>query len=769
MAASGSSGSVGGYSVAFLTVDQQEQFAAVKIKLRGNKAVDIEDLEKHGMNSIVEAIQRMKWSRLVTVSEPSYPDLAKAFYTCLKTEEDGSLSSSVKGTPIHITYDLLERLFGVSTIGRSGVDTIDIHAKGLGIIGTECRLKDGKIDINQLNDINMAQVIIERMKFAAEMIWDKKNKLNVSLPYAHLLTRIFKHYGIDLKREVMEKMSQPIRSKNLKKSGFFLVGNVWTKTSVAEGEAIIGGAPEIPIVQEEEEEAEVRVEETVAVARRIEEIAPEHIEPGEQEETHEEIIPNIPAEDVNMEESQETVIPEIVALGHISAPADKYQEGLVESTSDGDDSDDVEPVEGSAIKGKGVAPLVPLLTRKAHQSSKKRKIHVGLKPIINRLNAHGEILCSVQSEITSIFISQSIGAMKNELQEMRGELGSLKQLVTDLSNIVRVHLSSPAPPAPTQPVSEEPAVGPLGPVVEESGPPGPSMEKSGPPGQSAGESRPSGPVESKVGQVRTQEPVEATVVPLESPTSSPLQTPAPLSPPSSSIAPLAPETFKQPLPRHTSSTTSSTAIPPPPIFEDPLASYSGPSAPPPPTSFSSLHPPTPPSFITLISESARVQGHIIQNIKDEFEEVILRSVLTVGTHVHRTCSSSLAPKKRKVSKDLALYFDHKFPPLWFSLSVENRRRSLYCEYLHKCTFAVLFGLPHVNLTDHLTIVLPLSPLSKPDQSKIFSMAESKTEDQWSRGHQSLYRKYLLAKSDRFPPRDHPLTLSEWFVIHHKNT
>ncbi|MQL83553.1 hypothetical protein Taro_016044 [Colocasia esculenta] len=49
------------------------------------------------------------------------------------------------------------------------------------------------------------------------------------------------------------------------------------------------------------------------------------------------------------------------------------------------------------------------------------------------------------------------------------------------------------------------------------------------------------------------------------------------------------------------------------------------------------------------------------------------------------------------------------------------------------------------------------------------MDECKSEDQWAKGHKALYRKFLLAKSDRFPPRDHPLTLSEWFVIHHKST
>ncbi|MQM21615.1 hypothetical protein Taro_054658 [Colocasia esculenta] len=687
MAASGSSGTVGGYNIIFLTAEQQERFAAVKTKLCGNKAVYIADLEKNEMHSIVEAIERLKWSRMVTVSEASYSDLVKAFYTCLKVEEDGSLSSSVKGTPIHITYDLLERLFGVSTIGRSGVDNVDIHAKGLGIIGTEYKLKDGKIDINQLNafnrDINMAWVIIERMRSAADMIWDKKNKLNVSLSYAHLLTRIFRHYNIDLTGEVMEKMGQPIRSRNLKKSGFSLVGSVWTKTSMAEGETIIGEAPvvpEIPMVQEEEEE--VRIEEPMASARKIEEIAPEHIEPigqpsevetpstviasvieevletvasiqGEQEEVHEEITLIIPAEDATMEEANVPVASsEDVAPGHIEdvqmkdapaqggqviqkeaeiqgeptacAPNTQFLEGLVESTSEGDIDVDKELVVGTGDKGKGVATKIPLLTRKAHRRShKKKKLKVNMKPVIERLNAQREILCSVQSVISSIFISQSTGAkelagVKAVLQGMRNELGSLKELVADLSNFVRAQLPIPAPPAPTQPMPEgssgpsgprneeevrppgpsEEAVRPSGPIVveeesaqEASGPPGPSVGESGPPGPVVEESGPSGPVESAAEQVRLEYPVEATVVPLEPLVFSPLKTPAPSSPPSSSTAPPAPATFKQPLPKHISSpapfpTTSSSSpissstIPPPPIIEEPpsLSSLAGTSS-----------------------------------------------------------------------------------------------------------------------------------------------------------------------------------------------
>ncbi|MQM08818.1 hypothetical protein Taro_041675 [Colocasia esculenta] len=367
MAASGSSGYVGGYSATFLTADQLEHFSVVKIKLCGNKAVDLEDLEKHGMHSVVETLQRLKWTGMCTVSEPSYPHMAKAFYTYLKTEEDGSLTSTVK--------------------------------------------------------------------------------------------------------ELMEKMGQPIRSRNLKKSGFSLVGNVWTKTSVAEGEAIIGEASETPQVQEEE--AAMREEEPPAPERRIEDIAPEYIEPigqtteevippivlapaiieesiaegaahieGEHEDIQIEETPNVSKVGNAIEESHEDIVPEVMALGHIedvplvdapaqgeldiqgkptaNAPVDQFQEGLVESTSD----EAAEPAVGSGGKGKGVAPRIPLLTKKTHHKSRKKKFH------------------SIEAK--------EIEAVKSKLQEIRCELGSLKKLATDLSDFVRVHLSAPAPLAPTQ-------------------------------------------------------------------------------------------------------------------------------------------------------------------------------------------------------------------------------------------------------------------------------------------------------------------------------
>ncbi|MQM20656.1 hypothetical protein Taro_053679 [Colocasia esculenta] len=111
MAASGISDSVGGYGAEFLTAEQQERFTSMKIKACGNKAVDVSDFHKNGMGSIIAAMERMKWSKMATLSE---------------IEEDGSLTSTIKGTQSKITYGLLESLFGVCTIGHCGVHTVDI-------------------------------------------------------------------------------------------------------------------------------------------------------------------------------------------------------------------------------------------------------------------------------------------------------------------------------------------------------------------------------------------------------------------------------------------------------------------------------------------------------------------------------------------------------------------------------------------------------------------------------------------------------------------
>ncbi|MQL97923.1 hypothetical protein Taro_030630 [Colocasia esculenta] len=249
------------------------------------------------MGSIIEALDRLKWTKMATIYEVSFPDLVKAFYVCLKSEVDETLTSMVKGTQIRITRDLLASLFGVTTSGHSGVHTVNIQEKGLGIVGPEFRLKDDKADVNQLNafnrilhfvvcqivvprsatfstctradsdlmfwaiknqEINTAELMIERIKFASAQVWDTKSKLNVSLPYAHLLTKIFQHYGISVVGDVSEKIGQAIRSRNLR------------KCVQAAAEPEVAAAPSV----EAEASAAVAVS-----SSRIEDIPPENIEP----------------------------------------------------------------------------------------------------------------------------------------------------------------------------------------------------------------------------------------------------------------------------------------------------------------------------------------------------------------------------------------------------------------------------------------------------------------------------------------------------------
>ncbi|MQM03889.1 hypothetical protein Taro_036677 [Colocasia esculenta] len=78
MAASVISGSLGGYDAEFLTPEQQERFTFVKTKVCGNKAVDVVDLEKNGMHSVVATMSRMQWMGITTFSKGRVEELLVA-------------------------------------------------------------------------------------------------------------------------------------------------------------------------------------------------------------------------------------------------------------------------------------------------------------------------------------------------------------------------------------------------------------------------------------------------------------------------------------------------------------------------------------------------------------------------------------------------------------------------------------------------------------------------------------------------------------------
>ncbi|MQL97114.1 hypothetical protein Taro_029796 [Colocasia esculenta] len=218
------------------------------------------------------------------------------------------------------------------------------------------------------------------------------------------------------------------------------------------------------------------------------------------------------------------------------APIQGEHEGVVESTSDADGVENVESVVGKSDKGKGVATEIPLLTRKAHWRSRKKKVHVHLKPVIERLDAQ-DLMKAQISTIAPPAPTPTVPASGSGPSGPRNEEAEVW---------------------PARPSVEE--VRPLGPVDVENSGPGPKVveessqvaqEESGPPGPVVDEhSGSSEPMESQEESGRVEAPVEEAVPP--EPPTSPLQTPAPPSPPSSTTAPLAPATFKQPLPKHIS-------------------------------------------------------------------------------------------------------------------------------------------------------------------------------------------------------------------------
>ncbi|MQL99191.1 hypothetical protein Taro_031912 [Colocasia esculenta] len=261
MAAPMISGSVGGYSAEFLSPKEQERFTFVKTKICENKAVDVQNLEKKWHGEFSRSLEKD----------------AMDGCCCFHREADGSLVSSVKGIQIKIDRELLHSLFGVKTSGHSGVHSVNDEAKGLGIIGPGFKLKDGKLDINQIVDVSGA---------------------------------------------VVEKMGQSIRSRNLKKSGFSVQNGIWTKTSVAEGEAIIVVTP--PAEQQAVAPAgQQQAEESPAEQQRAEE------SPVEQQRAEESPVEQQQAEESVAE--QQAVAP---AVQPESLTAPVVEEEVAEKASD---------------------------------------------------------------------------------------------------------------------------------------------------------------------------------------------------------------------------------------------------------------------------------------------------------------------------------------------------------------------------------------------------------------------------------------------------
>ncbi|MQM07242.1 hypothetical protein Taro_040076 [Colocasia esculenta] len=372
----------------------------------------------------------------------------------------------VKGTPIIVTHDLLASLFGVGTSGHSGAHTVNVQEKGLGIVGPEFRLKDDKVDVNQLNAFNrilhfvVCQIVVPRSATFSTctradsdlMFWAIKNQ---EINTAELMIERMKFAGAQ---------------------GEAIIGEA------QEGQEAAGAVPAIPYVEEIQAAAEpevaaapsVEAEPAVAVAlssSRIEDIPPENIEhvghslentppssrvasilrdvldsiqstqeeskiggdsavetvaPGHTEEIIEDEAPIQGEQEIIIEGDQMEDAP---AQGEqssekVRAPQGEHNENIsINDQFSQEHVDFVEPIAKASTKGKRVA----------HQRSKKKQQKVSLKHVIRRLVEQGKAISSMKSDIQSISISQTsvsneLGTLSTEVHNLRDDFRMFKQL-----------------------------------------------------------------------------------------------------------------------------------------------------------------------------------------------------------------------------------------------------------------------------------------------------------------------------------------------------
>ncbi|MQL88441.1 hypothetical protein Taro_021003 [Colocasia esculenta] len=214
-------------------------------------------------------------------------------------------------------------------------------------------------------------------------------------------------------------MGQAIRSRNLRKSGFLVVSRVWTKTSVAEGEPILGEAQEVPLkaVAAESEGpsavAEPATREAATPSASLEVAI--NSEVAMETPVAEEIV--AVANSVRRSEDPLPTSSVASALRQVLDSIPSFQVGeqgsfLKDAPIQGEQNIEIEPTsqealtEGAPVNaGHNEAPIeVKEQVEKgspskktAHKRQKKflKKMH--LKPILKRLNDQGAVLDSLNS------------------------------------------------------------------------------------------------------------------------------------------------------------------------------------------------------------------------------------------------------------------------------------------------------------------------------------------------------------------------------------
>ncbi|MQM01870.1 hypothetical protein Taro_034628 [Colocasia esculenta] len=270
-------------------------------------------------------------------------------------------------------------------------------------------------------------------------------------------------------------MGQLIRTRNLKKSGFTLIANVWSKVSMAEGSLIMGDthSTEAPSIQEVETKVgdiERRLYQSIRSTLPVYQVdstslsgrlyqstrsTPDEVEHTKTILVEEAYVVREHGESVPepLGHSEDIAVEDVPAQGEpVDATyEDRFVEGIVKDEF-GDDANTYqhteipamhkEPAMDDAVRKKAVHEKLPRLTRRSHNKPKKMKICVHLEPILARLDAQGELICSLQTDLASVLHnhhSQNL-VLREVISELEGtkiELSSLSAMMTDLTQLVR--------------------------------------------------------------------------------------------------------------------------------------------------------------------------------------------------------------------------------------------------------------------------------------------------------------------------------------------
>ncbi|RVW36694.1 hypothetical protein CK203_116660 [Vitis vinifera] len=173
---------------------------------RRGRSINFSQLQHFGFEGL---FSRMGWLPIVTISEPIFSTLVRAFYSWVTYELGGLVMSTVRGVEIRLSPESICLILDIPSVGlwvyeakawpivpifepRKAIQRLCGLADAQGVSYLEAFIVDSiltgrRIHVGFLMMMHMISCVESTTKV---------------LPYGHFLTRVFKNAGVDLSREM---------------------------------------------------------------------------------------------------------------------------------------------------------------------------------------------------------------------------------------------------------------------------------------------------------------------------------------------------------------------------------------------------------------------------------------------------------------------------------------------------------------------------------------------------------------------------------------